>query len=97
MNERIRKNEEKLDRIVEVVDRLATALFDFENIKKDIIDVNKYYGSNDWFNDKNLFEQGGVVDIKAGVLSEDAVWDVDVNIKELLEKMSEILDLYKCI
>lgn len=95
MKDRIRKNEEKLDRIIAVVASLEKALCDFENIKKDVIDINKYYGSNDWYNDKNLLEQGALVDVKAGVLSEDAVWNVDESIRELIERMVDISNYYK--
>lgn len=95
MRDRITENEEKLDKIVAIVKRLDSALADFESVKDDIKDINVYYGSSDWFDDKERYEQGLLNNVKAGVLSEDAVWDVDVNIKELLEKMSEILDLYK--
>lgn len=95
MIDRITENEEKLDKIVAIVKRLDSALADFELIKEDVKAINVYYGSPDWFADKEKYEQGLLNNVKAGVLSEDAVWDVDVNIKELLEKMSDILDLYK--
>ena len=90
MIERIKNNEEKLDKLIAVTNKLNDALNDFENIQDSIIDVNKYYGSDEWFEDKEMFEKGMLKSVKAGVLSEDAVWNVNENIKELLERMDEI-------
>lgn len=94
MIDRIGENEEKLDRVSKVVSSLEKALNDFESIKNHIEDINNYYGSKEWFNDKKMFEQGLLNNIKAGILSEDAVWNVNEDIRDLLEKMIDILKCY---
>lgn len=89
-SERIKNNEEKLDRLLKLVNELNNNLNEFEIVKDDIYALNKYYGSKEWFEDKEAFEEGKIKNIKAGVLSEDAVWNLNENIKELLERMDEI-------
>jgi len=90
MLKRIKDNEEKLNKLIKVIKQLECALDNFEDIQEDIKAVNKYYGSKNWFRDKELFEKGEIKNIKAGVLSEDAVWNANENIKELIERMENI-------
>ena len=52
--------------------------------------VNKYYGSKDWFKDKEKHDNGSIV-IKAGVLSEDAVWNMNEDINDLISEMRYIV------
>ena len=56
--------------------------------------VSKYYGSNNWYKDKDSYEKGSVPKIKAGVLSEDAVWNMLEDINDLLNEMKIILKDY---
>ena len=90
MLERIETNEQKLDKIILAIKELENALNTFENVKEDIIDVNMYYGSKEWFEDKEKFEKGKIERVKAGVLSEDAVWNTNEEIAELIGRMKNI-------
>ena len=96
MLKRIKSNETKLNKITKVVDKLEQALDSFETVQQDLIDLNEYYGSDLWFADKEAFEQGKIngnneiTNIKAGVLSEDAVWNLDERISELKARMKEM-------
>ena len=90
MLQRIKSNEEKLDKIILAIKDLEDALNTFENVKKDIIDINKYYGSKEWFEDMKNYDEGKIERIKAGVLSEDAVWNTNIEIQELIERMKNI-------
>ncbi len=90
MIERIRSNEERLDKILDAVNELNNALDKFENIQEDLIELNKYYGSEEWFKDKELHDSGKIKNIKAGVLSEDGVWNALTDIRAIYEKMYEI-------
>ena len=87
MKKRIEANEEKLDKIINVISKLDNALNDFENIQDSIKEVNKYYGSKEWFEDKEALENGKIQNVKAGILSEDGVWNTNEFIKELIERM----------
>lgn len=90
MIERIKNNEEKLDQIIKTYNELNIALNNFESIEDIIKDINKYYGSKEWFFDKEIYEDKKLPPIKAGVLSEDTVWNINEDIKELLEKMNKL-------
>ena len=48
---------------------------------------DKYYGSKNWFLDKEKFENNNIPNIRAGVLSEDAIWNMNESIKELIEEL----------
>ena len=88
---RIKINEEKLDNIKLVVNHLEISINEFENIQETIKEINKYYGSKDWFNDKENFEKGLIKDIKAGILSEDDVWNLLEKVKELNNNLNLIV------
>ena len=97
MIERIEINEKRLDEIKETVDNLEKSLNNFKLKEKDIILLEKYYGSKEWFKDKKLYEKKYISNVKAGVLSEDAVWNTLEDINELLNEMKTILKNYKKI
>lgn len=81
--ERIKKNEERLDRIMESIKNLEEALEEFKVVQKDIKLLNKYYGSKAWFEDKEAYETNQIPKVKAGVLSEDTVWDMNDKICDI--------------
>ena len=91
MLDRIAKNEERLDRILASISNLEEALSDFKDKKEDVNLLNKYYGSKNWFKDKDAYENGEIPKIKAGVLSEDAVWNLNEEIDNLMFDMKEIV------
>ena len=90
MIERITKNEEKLDKILLSVKKLEEALEEFKNNQKILEELNEYYGSEEWFKDKEAYEKGEISDIKAGVLSEDAIWNLNEDIKDLQIEMNKL-------
>jgi len=98
MIERITKNEEKLDKILLSVKKLEEALEEFKNNQKIFEELNEYYGSEDWFKDKEAYEKGEISDIKSGVLSEDAIWNLNEDIKDLQIEMNKLREQkYKVI
>lgn len=90
MIERISKNEERLDSIMQAVKELEDALTKFKLKKDDLAKLNKYYGSKSWFKDKEAYETGKISGIKAGVLSEDAVWNLNEDIRELKKEIKKL-------
>ena len=90
MIERIKNKEEKLDTMLDIIKRLEKSLEDFENSQNTMKELNEYYGSKEWFEDKEAFETGKIERVKAGVLTEDAVWNLSIDMKELIERMNEI-------
>ena len=92
MIDRITKNEERLDSMVLSIKKLEEALSDFKSKKKKINLLNKYYGSDNWFKDKEAYESNEISKIKAGVLSEDAVWNMNEDINDLITEMESIIN-----
>ena len=91
MIERISKNEEKLDNILSNIKELELALSNFKKNKKDIALLNKYYGSKNWFKDKEDYENNKIPKIKAGVLGEDTIWNMNEDINDLIKEMKSII------
>lgn len=94
MVDRIIENEERLDSILLSIKKLEEALSEFKSNKKSIELVNEYYGSKNWFRDKDFYEKNNISDIKAGVLSEDTVWNMNDDIKDLIYEMQSIITDY---
>ena len=92
---RIQENEEKLDKLCVIVNELDVALNKFEEAQTILKELNEYYGSKEWFEDKEAFDGGNIKNVKAGVLSEDAVWDLITDINYLKDKMKKISDKKK--
>ncbi len=87
---RIEKNEKRLDDLNEIASKIEEDLDKLEDSIKEYQLLNKYYGSKNWFKDKEDFEKGKIKSVKAGVLSEDAVWNLDEKISEILVRMDSI-------
>ena len=90
MIDRISKNEERLDSLLLSVKNLEQALCDFKSKQKDLSLLKKYYGSKNWVQDKEDYEQNKIPKVKAGVLSEDAVWNLLEDIDDLIVEMKRI-------
>ena len=87
----LKKNEERLDNINNCIKNVENALEEFKKNKKNINLLNKYYGSANWFKDKKKKKKNEIPKLKAGVLSEDAVWNMNDDIKELILEMKSIV------
>lgn len=89
--ERIQYMEEILDEAEKTIRDLLTALENYNKIKDKIKELEAYYDSPLWMKDYADDEEGKIPrDLKRGVLSEDAVYNLlaDHNIlKEELESM----------
>lgn len=70
--ERIERMEAALDRSIAATETLGRALDEMEALREEMGALFRYYGSEDWFSDRELTLPPGT---KAGVLSEDAVYD----------------------
>ena len=95
MIDRIEKNEKRLDLIQANVKELERVLKQFKANKKELNLLNKYCESKNWLKDKDDYENNLIPKIKAGVLSEDAVWNLNEDISDLLKEMKSIIKDYK--
>ena len=86
--ERIRKMESYLDEAGAAVAGLAEALDRYEKIQNKYYKLEDYYGSRKWMDDFEADEAGKLpADLKRGVLSEDAVYDLLTDHRELMTRM----------
>ena len=85
---RIRKMERRLNRASTAMKRLEAALDKWEAVQEVIAALEEYYGSELWKQDFADDEAGLLpADLKRGVLSEDALWDLLTACKELKERL----------
>ena len=85
---RIRQMERRLNRATAAVKRLEAALDKWEAAQEAIAALDEYYGSDLWKQDYADDEAGRLpADLKRGVLSEDAVWDLLADVKELKARL----------
>ena len=85
---RIRQMERRLNRATAAVKRLEAALDKWEAAQEAIAALDEYYGSDLWKQDFADDEAGRLPDdLKRGVLSEDAIWDLLAVVKELKARL----------
>ena len=85
---RIQKMEERLDRSRDVIDKLTAALEEYEAAQDEYYELENYYSSRLWMDDYEDDEAGKIpADLKRGVLSEDAVYDLISEHRELMTRM----------
>jgi len=95
MIERIEMNEKRLDDLIETANHLEDILVELKEKKKDYKALNRYYGSKNWFKDKEAYEENKIPNMKAGVLSEDAVWDMITDFEYHLKELKRIIKDYE--
>ena len=85
---RIQKMEESLDKSRDVIDKLSAALEAYEAAQDDYYELENYYSSRLWMSDYEDDEAGKIPgDLKRGVLSEDAVYDLITEHRGLMTRM----------
>ena len=87
---RIRQMERRLNRALTAVKRLNGALDKWEAAQEDIKALDEYYGSEVWKRDFADDEAGRLPEgLKRGVLSEDGIWNLLADCKELNDRLKE--------
>ena len=90
--ERIKKMERYLDRASTAVMELSAALDKYEDAQKAISALSRYYGSDEWRQDFEDDEAGKLPrDLKRGVLSEDGIYDMLQDNRQLEVRTAELL------
>ena len=84
---RITEMEIALDECREVLDDMESALDRLEAVREKMRELFAYYGSEEWFEDRELELPP---DVKAGVLSEDLVYDAVTDAKDMSVRMLEL-------
>lgn len=94
--ERIKTMEQHLDRASQAVMKLSAAFDDYAEVQESIRELENYYGSDDWKQDFADDEQGLLPkDLKRGVLSEDGIWNVLTDSRELITRIKEFVSKKK--
>ncbi len=90
--ERITQMEACLDASEQAIRKLSEALSAFEEVQTKYRQLSDYYGSDQWMQDYEDDEAGQLPkDLKRGVLSEDAVYDLITENRELLVRMLRLV------
>ena len=85
--ERIRYMEQLYDFVSESITELPATLDKYEKIQEAIATLSDYYSSNEWKQDYADDEAGLLPkDLKRGVLSEDGIWNLLSDWRELEER-----------
>ncbi len=85
---RISEMEERLNRAAESLARLDAALADLAQLRRDAAALSAYYESPLWRADFEADELGLLPpDLRRGVLSEDAVYDLLTQVEALMEAL----------
>lgn len=85
---RIKQMELRLERAAKAVINLSAALEEYEAVQEDIKALDEYYGSKEWKQDFADDEAGQLpADLKRGVLSEDGIWNLLSDARELNNRL----------
>ena len=90
--ERIKQMELRLERAAAVVMEMSATLDMYESALEDIKALDKYYSSDEWKQDFADDEAGFLPkDLKRGVLSEDGIWNLLSDARELNDRLVGML------
>ena len=85
--ERIKEMEEYLNECMKATADLSAQLDRTDGLREQMIKLFSYYGSEEWYEDCNGKLPEG---LSAGVLSEDAVYDLITDVRDAAIRMLEI-------
>ena len=87
---RIAGMEEKMDAVLAAAAELERALEHWEQVRPDLSALEAYYDGGDWLSDFTEDEAGLLPeDLKRGVLSEDGLFDLLEQARELNGRLAE--------
>ena len=90
--ERISQMEQRMERAAAAVMALSAALDRYEEVQEDISALEVYYDSETWKKDFADDEAGKLpADLRRGVLSEDGIWNLLTDARELVERLHTIV------
>jgi hypothetical protein len=90
--ERIKTMEQRLDLASAAVMQLSAAIDGYVAVGEAIRELSAYYGSDTWKQDLADDEAGRLPqDMKRGVLSEDGIWNLLEDNKELLARIKAMV------
>jgi len=92
--ERIKEMEQRMNRASVAVMELSAALDKLEAVHDDIVCLNESYGSSEWQQDYDDDRAGRLPQgLNRGVLSEDGLWNLLEDYRELKKRLGEACNL----
>lgn len=85
--ERVEKMELNMDEMNDYIQKMEQLVAEFHENHNKFVAFRKYYGSEDWFNDRELSLDKTV---KCGVLSEDLPYDAIIHYRDVAFSMLEV-------
>ena len=83
--------EERLDRASQSVMKLSAALDEYAEAQEALRELEAYYGSEEWKQDFSADEAGRLPkNLKRGVLSEDAVWNLLEDSRDINRRLQQL-------
>ena len=86
---RIEEMEKSLNISIKIIRQFEEALKEYNKVQKHINKISKYYGSKDWYKDFDDYNNKKT-NIKAGVLSEDGIYNVIMENKEIGKELNKL-------
>lgn len=84
--------EQILDRVTEAIFSLSEALEKYSAVQNELLELIAYYSSKQWRQDFDDDSAGKIPrELKRGVLSEDAVYNLLADISALKEQLKELV------
>lgn len=92
--ERIKRMEQQFNKSASALMQLSAALDQLQASQEAIKEISDYYGSETWKQDFADDESGRLPqDLQRGVLSEDAIWNLLEDYRELKLRMQSFVDI----
>ncbi len=89
--QRIREMESILDEATQKMDALEKKIAEYEDFQSEIRKLEAYYTSQQWKDDHAMDEEGGFPkELKRGVLSEDGIWNLLEQNRELTRGLKNV-------
>lgn len=90
--DRINSMEQHMERASSAIINFSAALDKYIEAQQSIAALSDYYGSDEWKQDYADDEAGLLpADLKRGVLSEDGIWNLLADNRELRDRMSDVI------
>ena len=90
--DRINSMEQHMERASSAIISFSAALDKYIEAQQSIVALSDYYGSDEWKQDFADDEAGLLpADLKRGVLSEDGIWNLLADNRELMNRMREVI------
>ena len=90
--DRINSMEQHMERASSAIINFSAALDKYIEAQQSIAALSDYYGSDEWKQDYADDEAGLLpADLKRGVLSEDGIWNLLADNRELMNRMKEVI------